>query len=208
MNASSQSATLVEELKYISALIAQSRMREELYVECYEVRTGGHENFQQSHVEYKTALERLYRQILKFQATSYCYYSNNSAFRLGLDAIKWNGWEQLASEVRVREDLFKSFEQLWRDKQHLEERFAAEKAMDKHHLEELLRWLCDIDPSSMYNTSRDRYEAGTNEWLVKDSEEFRTWETTAKSLLWLHGKGTSSHSLSYKTELSPSLYVY
>lgn len=192
-------------------------MREELYVECYESGTSDHERFWQSHRQYKIALEKLYRQILRFQATSCCYYSKNSAFRYGLDAVKWKDWDQLVDEVRERERNFAAIEEIWRDIQRHEERLAAERlqqatisslaaintklsasskaaeiatdgADDKEH-DDLMCWLCDIDPSSMYNAARDSHEAGTCEWLVKDSKEFKTWETSDRSLLWLHGKG-------------------
>jgi hypothetical protein len=46
----------------------------------------------------------------------------------------------------------------------------------------------------MYNTAPDNQEAGTNEWLMKDSE-FKTWEKNLKSLLWLHGKGKYKYTI-------------
>lgn len=188
MNMSAQSASLARGLEYISRLISQSQMREEFYVKFYESRRSARPEFQQSHRAYKVALERLYRQILRFQAKGCCYYSNNSAFRHGLDAIKWNDWDLLINEVREQDKHFIEVEQIW---QYIEQRSTEETAMDEKKREELFSWLCSVDPSSIYNTTRDRHEEGTNEWLVKDNEEFKTWETTAGSLLWLHGKGKS-----------------
>jgi hypothetical protein len=73
--------------------------------------------------------------------------------------------------------------------------------MNKKERDELFSWFCDIDPSSIYNTARERHESGTNEWLVKESEEFKTWERSDRSLLWLHGKGKSNalipHGINY-----------
>ncbi|KAK5989674.1 Ankyrin-3-like protein [Cladobotryum mycophilum] len=220
MNPSTQNASLVKGLEYISSLIAQSRMREEIYAQVYESGTGGHESFQRSHGEYKIALERLYRQILRFQAKSYCYYSDNSAFRLGHDVIKWNDWDQLVNGVREQEQNFINVDKLWRDMQSDEERLAAEsrhqeaqysrsaidsqisalrKAIEDTWTEggptDLYHWLCTIDPSAMYNAARDRHETGTCEWLVKDSKEFKTWKTSPRSLLWLHGKAGSGKSI-------------
>lgn len=226
MNISTESAVQAKGLEYISSLISQSQIREELYIKCYESRRDVQEEFQQSHREYKAALERLYRQILKFQAKSCCYFSSSSTFRYGLDAVKWNDWDQLVNDVRQRDTEFAAFEQIWRDLQLLEERLAAESlqretinsiagiktemsmsreaaesALTRQERHELFKWLCDIDPSSIYNTARERHEAGTNEWLIK-SEEFQSWERGDRSLLWLHGKGKSicfiSHSVNYR----------
>ncbi|KAL6786735.1 ankyrin repeat-containing domain protein [Trichoderma sp. SZMC 28012] len=219
MNMSTESAVQTKGLEYISSLISQSQLREELYIKCYESRKDAQHEFQQSHREYKAALERLYRQILKFQAKSCCYYSNTSAFRYGLDAVKWNDWDQLLKDVRQRDTEFAAFEQIWRDLQHLEERLAAERlqretissiaairtemsisrevaesAMTKQERHKLFSWLCDIDPSSIYNTARERHEAGTNEWLIR-SEGFENWERSDGSLLWLHGKAGSGKSV-------------
>lgn len=185
-------------------------MREELYVDCYESGTGGHERFRQSHNQYKAALEKLYRYILRFQATVYCYYTNMSALRFAQDSIKWHSWEQLVNELRDQESNFTAIEEKWRDIQRREEHlavknrqqttnntlsaqlFVSQKAFDsatEKEYEELLHWLCDVDPSAMHNAARDRHETGTNEWLISDSEEFKAWETGDRSLLWLHGKG-------------------
>lgn len=185
-------------------------MREELYIECYESRTGGPERFRQSHGEYKNALEKLYRQILRFQATVYCYSTNMSALRFAQDSVKWKSWEKLINDLREQESNLAAIEEKWRDMQQYEERLAAEsqhqatintlsaqlfvaqKALEtatEKEYDELLEWLCDIDHSSLYRAARDRHETGTNQWLIRDSEEFKTWETEQKSLLWLHGKG-------------------
>ncbi|KAL6887030.1 ankyrin repeat-containing domain protein [Trichoderma evansii] len=215
-NMSTQSASLAKGLEYISHLISQGQMREEFYITFYESRTSAERELQQSHRVYKTALERLYRQILKFQAKSCCYYSNISAFRHGLDAIKWNDWDLLINEVRQRDEHFIEVERTW---QYIERRLAAEnmqqstmdslsaiktditasrkaaeKAMTRKERTDLLDWLCSSDPSSIYNTARDRHESGTNEWLVKD-KEFKIWETSPGSLLWLHGKVGSGKSV-------------
>ncbi|KAL7953822.1 hypothetical protein V8C34DRAFT_317812 [Trichoderma compactum] len=188
MNISTESANQANGLEYISSLISQSQIREEVYINCYESRIDAQQKFQQSHREYKAALERLYRQILIFQTKSGCYYSKSSAFRYA------------RNDVRQRDAEFAACEQIWRDLQHREElavktemsisREVAESAMTKQQRDELFSWLCDIDPSSIYNTARERHEAGTNEWLIK-SEEFQNWEKSDGSLLWLHGKATS-----------------
>lgn len=190
-------------------------MREDLYSRRYESKTDKQEVSLTSHTIYKDALEKLYRQILRFQATSYCYYANNAAFRVGLDIIKWNDWDVLLEEITKQESAFGAVNNLWRDMEYNEECLAAEKRQqealrsweaigtdisglreaienaqrDKERTE-LLNWLCRVDPSEMYNTASDKCESGTGVWLVKDSEQFKIWKRTPKSLLWLHGTGT------------------
>ncbi|KAF3065738.1 putative ankyrin repeat protein [Trichoderma lentiforme] len=205
MNISEEETSLTKGLEYITSLIVQSRMREELYVKCYESGAHNHERFRQSHTQYKTALERLYTYILRFQATACCHYSKSSALRRGLDAVKWKDWAQLADEVREQERNFAAIEQMWRDFQRYEEHLttintfseinAKLSALADDEFAGLLKWLCDVDPSSMYNAGLDRREAGTCEWLIRDSEEFKTWQTNDRSLLWLHGKAGSGKSI-------------
>ncbi|PNP58266.1 hypothetical protein THARTR1_01781 [Trichoderma harzianum] len=213
MNMSAEKASLAKGLEYITSLIIQSRMREVLYVECYESGTHSHDRFRQSHTQYKTALEKLYIYILRFQATACCHYSKNSALRHALDAVKWKNWAPLVDEVREQDRNFAAVQEMWRDIQRYEKHLtkintfsemnAKLSALADHDFADLLKWLCDVDPSPMYNGGLDRREAGTCEWLIKDSEEFKTWETSDGSLLWLHGKAGSGKSI-----LSSSVIKY
>lgn len=213
MNIAAEQTSLVKGLEYIASLIVQSRMKEELYVECYELGTHNHKRFRESHSQYKTALKRLYVYILRFQATACCYYSNSSILRHGLDALKWKDWASLVDEIREQERNFAAVEEMWRDIQRYEKHLttistfsemnAKLSALADKEFADLLRWLCDVDPSSMYNAGLDRREAGTCEWLIKDSEEFKSWEASDGSLLWLHGKAGSGKSI-----LSSSVIKY
>ncbi|KAL7894282.1 ankyrin repeat-containing domain protein, partial [Trichoderma sp. TUCIM 5745] len=216
LNPSEQRDALAKGLDYITTLIIQSRMQEEFYIERYESKTGGPERFRQSHSEYKNALEKLYRQILRFQATAYCYSTHTSALRFAQDSVKWKSWEKLINDIRAQESNLAAIEEKWRNMQQYEERlavesqhqatidtlsaqlFVAQKTLEtatEKEYDELLDWLCDIDHSSLYKAARDRHETGTNQWLIRDSEEFKTWETEQKSLLWLHGKAGSGKSI-------------
>ncbi|KAM0449404.1 hypothetical protein ACHAO4_007753 [Trichoderma viride] len=112
--ASAQSASLAKGLNYISHLISQSYTREEFYVESYEPWMDSQEEFRQLHHAYKDTLERLYRQILRFQARSYCYYPNDSDIRHGLDASKSSHWEQLLNKVHERNGDFIEVERTWK----------------------------------------------------------------------------------------------
>ncbi|KAL7926925.1 ankyrin repeat-containing domain protein [Trichoderma austrokoningii] len=222
LNPSKQAASLAKGLQDISSLLAQSRMREDLYVRRYEAkaRTHNQESPTLAYQEYKNSLELLYREILRFQATSYCYYASNDAFQLGLDIVRWDGWDKLLGQIRNQERRFSDVEALWRDFKYDEEcsdakrrhqeslqrwgeictnlsglRTAVEHAQTVNSRQELLKWLSDIDPSEIYNTARDKHGAGTGEWLTKDSEEFRAWKETPSSLLWLHGMAGSGKSV-------------
>ncbi|RDA91555.1 hypothetical protein CP533_4340 [Ophiocordyceps camponoti-saundersi (nom. inval.)] len=74
-------------------------------------------------------------------------------------------------------------------------RRAVEDAREDEKRAGLLKWLCSVDPSGMFNAARNRHNKGTNEWLLRESEEFRAWKTTPASLLWLHGKVGSGKSI-------------
>ncbi|ETR98546.1 ankyrin, partial [Trichoderma reesei RUT C-30] len=215
-------ASLAKGLKSISFLIAQSRLREDLYVRQYEAeaRVLHQERPSLSHHVYKDSLEMLYREILRFQATSYCYYASNGAYRLGLDMVKWEDWDELLGRVHDSESNFTAVEALWRDLKYDEECSAAEKrhqeslhqwtemrtdlsslrraieyAQSDDSRRKLLTWLCDVDPSEMYNAARDKHAADTGEWLTSNSEEFKAWESSPSSFLWLHGKAGSGKSI-------------
>ncbi len=220
-NSFEQAESLTKGLGYISSVIAQSRMWEELYVRRYEpnsssaTESGEVALVLESHLAYKSALAMLYKAVLKFQMTSYCYYARHSAFRLGLDVVKWTDWTQLLEDVREQERVFNKIGETWRDKKFDEECVAAAKrhqeatvswkAMENELAElrravvdaqkerqraDLLDWLCDMDISEMYNAGRDKSEEGTGAWLIEDNEFFRAWENDPSSLLWLYGKGT------------------
>jgi hypothetical protein len=190
-------------------------MREDLYVRRYEAKaqTCKQKPSALPHQEYKNNLEVLYREILRFQATSYCYYSSNDAFRLGRDVVKWDDWDKLLGQIHNQERRFAAIEALWRDSRYDEECSEVKKrhqeslhklgeistdlssmrgAQIEKNRQELLDWLSDVDPSEIYNTARDKHGAGTGEWLTMESEEFKAWKESPPSLLWLRGKGTST----------------
>ncbi|KAK4070980.1 uncharacterized protein Triagg1_6347 [Trichoderma aggressivum f. europaeum] len=169
---------------------------------------------------YKVQAEDAMRLILRIANSADDYISNTasanpsaeqtslvkgSALRHGLDAVKWKDWSSLVEEIHEQERNFAAVEEMWRDIQRYEKHLttiitfsemnAKLSALADQDFAGLLRWLCDVDPSPMYNTGLDRREAGTCEWLIKDSEEFKTWETSDGSLLWLHGKAGSGKSI-------------
>lgn len=163
-------------LEYISGLIVQSSIRENLYRCRYE---SGNNNcdpdgFLSSHVGYREALKELYTRILKFQATSVCYYSKNTPFRIGLDMAKWNNWDSLLADIKTAEKGFSAINDLWKDTRYEEEctalgkrhqesiknlisiasdvsglRKAIEDAQQDSQRKELLSWLSSIDPSEI-----------------------------------------------------------
>lgn len=50
----------------------------------------------------------------------------------------------------------------------------------------ILHWLRGADPSTNYNTARQKHEKGTGGWLLK-SEQFRTWKDADCHIMWLYG---------------------
>ncbi|PNP60521.1 hypothetical protein THARTR1_00545 [Trichoderma harzianum] len=219
MNPIDQAAYLAKGLEYISLLIVQGRMREDLYHRRYEARQSDDQSSAVSHVLYKVSLEKLYRQILKFQATCYCYYANDGATRLARDLVGRYNWVGLMKQIQRQEHQMGAINQAWSDEQYNEECAAAEKrhketihslmtsgadisslrraveeANAKQEHRDFYRWLCDVDPSDMYNAARIRHEAGTSEWFI-EGEAFESWMSNPRSLLWLHGKAGSGKSV-------------
>ncbi|PFH60075.1 hypothetical protein XA68_11493 [Ophiocordyceps unilateralis] len=212
-NPSEQGASLAEGLEHISYLISQSRIWEDLYERRYESHSRRDESSPTSHDTYKNSLERLYREILRFQVTGYCYCSHNATSRLSLDFIKWHGWTSMLAEIKRKEDGFTAIKSDWRDKIYDDECSVAQSrhqkaifhwqnigtdvsglleaikdAQEEKKRDGFIDWLCEIDPSSMYNTARDKHESGTGNWLLIGNEKFDAWLRLPRSLLWLHGK--------------------
>jgi hypothetical protein len=191
-------------------------MREELYRNRYESSTsnGDLKGFEKSHIGYRDTLKELYLRILKFQATSVCYYSKHGALKVGRDMVKWDDWDSLLSDIETQERSFLAVNELWKDKTYEEEcaelvrrhqesmerlelvgsglstlQKAVEDAQKDGQRSELLGWLSSVDPSARYNSDREKHEANTGYWLLNDSEKFKAWKHAPNSFLWLHGKG-------------------
>ncbi|KAI4594591.1 hypothetical protein KJ359_007679 [Pestalotiopsis sp. 9143b] len=219
LNPSKQAASLAKGLEYISRLIVQNQLREDLYVR-YEKQPADDEVWKRSHKTFKDHLEKLYRQILCLQAEAYCYYSSNSALRIVRDMARWDDWEALLIRVQEQEQAFLGVNELFKDGKYREECEAAERRhretegtwksigadlsnlhkaiedarSDKDRVE-LLNWLCKVDHSKLFNAARDRHQDGTNKWLIKDNDTFKQWEKRPHSFLWLHGKAGSGKSI-------------
>ncbi|KAL7930526.1 ankyrin repeat-containing domain protein [Trichoderma chlorosporum] len=219
LNPMDQAASLAKGLNYISSLIVQGRMREDLYHRCYELRHNNIQSSSVSHVLYKSTLEKLYRQILKFQATCYCYYAHNGAARLGRDLTGHDHWAGLLERIQQQEAQMTAISQVWSDKQYDDEcaaaevrhketmhnlttvgadisglREAIEEANKKEDHQDFYQWLSGFDPSNLYNAARKRHEAGTSEWFI-ESKTFITWMNSPRSFLWLNGKAGSGKSV-------------
>ncbi|KAL6792822.1 ankyrin repeat-containing domain protein [Trichoderma sp. SZMC 28012] len=199
-----QAVSLANEFKYVLSLIIQGRMREDLYQRRYEGQNKVDEPFLEAHSKYKSALENLYQQILRFQIHCYCYYTQSKASRLVSDFSQKNDWngliwrdqryddESAASERRYQGTIL-NLKTIGADISSL--RDAVEDANRDRNQQELLDWLCDIDPSDMYNAARKRHKAGTSEWLIKENAQFASWVQNPSSFLWLHGKAGSGKSV-------------
>ena len=217
LNPSKQGASLVKGLDYIADLIVRSSMRENLYSRRYETNENAQDRqaFQQSHLKYRDTLKELYVQILKFQASSICYFSKNGAFRLGLDMIQWDNWDSALGDVQGRETAFCGVYDIWKDTRDQEEyevlykrhkenlgalncigtdvsglRKAIVDAQKDGRRIGLLGWLSSVDPSVNFNNVIEKHELDTGNWLVEDNEEFSAWKKAPNSILWLNGPGT------------------
>jgi hypothetical protein len=195
-------------LNYIGNLIVRSDMRQKLYERRYDTN-----NEDQLH-EYRDTLKELYIRILKFQAKSVCYYSRNDASRLGRDVVKWDNWDSLLEDITVQEIAFTQVYDIWKDliareeydklsRRHTESldimklisdnivsfRLAVASAQSDENRTKLIKWLSSAEPSINYNSARDKHQSETGDWLIKDSRDFKNWETSSNSFLWVNGKG-------------------
>lgn len=50
----------------------------------------------------------------------------------------------------------------------------------------LREWLHPLDTSANHNAARSKHQHTTNEWFI-GGEDFTSWKSTIKSLLWLYG---------------------
>lgn len=207
-------------VEYISRLLVQCAMREELYQRRYETYTwtSAQTEFQSLHIGYRDALKELYIPILKLQAKSICYLSKATVNRVGRDMIKWDDWDSLIKDIETQEAAFMIVTVVWKDTKyeedcvvrdsHHRERVQAQNVMTielkrlREVVEEtqrnaqrsqILNWLSsNIDPSQNYRAARDKHALTTGDWLTKRSPVFDMWMVAPNSLLWIHGNGKSA----------------
>ncbi len=120
-------------------------MREALYLRRYESAENDRDRreFAPSHVGYKDSLTELYLRILKFQATSVCYYSRNSAVRIGSDMLKWDDWDVMLMDIQSQESEFEVINNLWKDTKYEADSLAV-KDRHRQHMNSLLNIEGDI----------------------------------------------------------------
>ena len=53
--------------------------------------------------------------------------------------------------------------------------------------EQIVTWLAAPDPSSNYNSAREKHHSDTGQWLL-DNPSYLEWKYRSAYLLWLHGK--------------------
>lgn len=219
----------------IATIISQCAMRETLYHRRYEVSCNDEstKSFSTSHISYRDALRALYVKILSFQAISVCFLSENTFQRLASDTAKWNDWDKMLIEIKDLEITLKSTEEQWRDMKYDEEcelhrarheermkrlsvveeeiarvRKAIVDAQKNRERQGLLKWLASsIDPSTNYNSARRDHALSTSQWLVEQSEDFKTWCNDQTSFLWLHGSaGAGKSFLRYAVRVLTEFY--
>ncbi|KAK1454474.1 hypothetical protein CCUS01_10437 [Colletotrichum cuscutae] len=199
LNPLDQAAALAKGLEHISSLIVRSSMWEDLYVRRYESKTS--EASSEPHAAYRLVLERLYREILKFQIVCYRYHNHKTASRMALDSVKHHYWEELLEQIKCHETEFDKVSNHVRDQAYTDEweyaearhqqamkhwerigtdvsdlRRRIEEIQNDKKRKELLNWLCTVA-------------------LLCNNKDFKTWETAPKSFLWLNGKAGSGKSI-------------
>lgn len=210
--------------------MVRSTIQEDLYFRRWETNSDKNSTntFLPAHVGYRSTLRQLYVLVLKFQASSVCYFTKDGVLRTLSDMVKHDDWEGLLediekqdaamclaydrlNDVRIEEE----FEKLeHRHAQNLEALLSVSKDVSGIHsgvagiwndftafsraVEEtrrdrdrqsLLDWLSSVDPSTNYNSAREKHETGTGDWLVVGNKQFNTWKKTGNSFMWINGKG-------------------
>ncbi|KAG5802662.1 hypothetical protein H9Q74_011922 [Fusarium xylarioides] len=226
LNPIEQASSLAKGLEHIASIIVRSSMWEDLYIRRYESTID--DTLPESHAEYRCAMEMLYQEVLRFQIVCYGYYSHKSVSRFVLDSVKHHGWDELLEKIKYRETEFGKVSHGWRDKMYNEEwekeegrhqqamsqwrtigtdiselRRTVEEIQKDENREKMLNWLCAVDTSVQYRAAREKYSSGTCNWLIQESDDFKTWEKESKSFLWLNGKAGSGKSI-----LSSSVIKY
>ncbi|UKZ75828.1 hypothetical protein TrVFT333_003522 [Trichoderma virens FT-333] len=219
-NPEKQAESLAKGLEYISSLIVQSQLRDDIYSRYYESEGSKEQMPAVFHRNYKDSLQAVYKHVLRFLATSYCYYDHKTAIRLGSGIFKRYDWKGLMDEIYEKEREFGKISDIWHDERYNQERSAAESHrrefmgswrslgeemsslrktteddITRRKRKELLQWLSDINPSAQHNAALERHEDGTSRWLLQDDTKFKSWVISPKSILWLHGKAGSGKSI-------------
>jgi hypothetical protein len=133
------------------------------------------------------------------------------------ELLKWNDWNSMLAEIHGQEAVLRLTEDHWRDMKYDEEcnllKDRHEKYMERLNLMEddkrqlrmlihdqqtsserrdFLSWLSSVDPSTNYNSAREKHTLSTSQWLVDGNVDFKHWVDAPNSHLWLSGKGKSS----------------
>ena len=58
---------------------------------------------------------------------------------------------------------------------------------------EIRQWLKPIDPYLNHNAACGKRQEGTGNWFL-EGDQFREWQNSPNSFLWLHGKRLSPYS--------------
>ncbi|KAH9217695.1 hypothetical protein DL95DRAFT_295034 [Leptodontidium sp. 2 PMI_412] len=225
LNPSEQEAALLKGLASVSNVLVRSAMQEHLYFQRWEANNDKNDRsaFLPSHKGYRDTLKALYVLVLKYQATSVCYFTKNGGLRILADMVKWHKWENLLKDVEGQDEAMCRTYDLLSDVK-IEEEFGK---LDKRHAETvdimksgfsdlselrkaieaaqrdadrttLLDWLSSVDPSLNYNNARGKYDQGghgTGDWLIRNNDDFEKWKTAPNTLMWLNGKAGSGKSV-------------
>lgn len=219
MNPTAQANAQTKALDEIATIISRCTLREILYHQRYESGSCqiSEPTVSDPHTIYKDGLRALYIKILGFQVTSICHLSENVFARAANDVRKSNDWGSKLDEIKLAESRVLSLEQQWRDMKFDEEnkklvhrheqrmqgltaikdevsRIAKliQETTVSNERSDLLNWLSSVDPSINYNSARRKQTLSTGDWLVKENHDFKNWEKSPNSMIWLNGKGNAT----------------
>lgn len=181
LNSSLQEAVRVKALDSIASIISRCYMRETIYHTRYELTGEGsllpNSKYHSSHIAYRDALKMLYTEILTFQATWVCFFSEDGStfLRVIKDSVTLVDWEPMLHKIEQREQNLKDMDVIWKDTTYQEdwgvknaqhcERVrkldelkqellrlsnAVISAQQQSDRKELFKWLIKVDSSPDY----------------------------------------------------------
>ncbi|KAK3395214.1 hypothetical protein B0H63DRAFT_427281 [Podospora didyma] len=219
----------VDGLDKIASIIRECSLRESIYRSRYETTPTPTATTKKPqtrpptppHRDYKESIKALYSQIITFQATYVCFFSNhNTAARWLLDAVKLQDWDTMIQAITLKNGDIKSLDHHWRDYMQQEEWAAMAKRHDENlemldalreeiqrfydlvstakreqDRSSLLSWLQTVTPSTHHDAAvAQRRKYATGRWFLQ-SGDFTNWERGPNSFLWVIGKPGAGKSV-------------
>jgi len=228
LNPSEQITARVQAVETVASIICESSLRETTYSKRYEQTQSGMQQQKESrsaHVEYRSKIRDLYKEILTFQATNICFLSDKWAKRALKDFAKWDDWEKIVGALEEQNSSLRNLDTQWSELRKEEqwqewqsghrenarllaaieaetERVAAAitSAQQNSDRRSILDWLRlegkSINPSKfLQEYAGARTSIESTGDWILEHPDFRAWKTGRNSFLWLQGKVGSGKSV-------------